>query len=299
MQCPQCQFEWSPPPAQCPNCNAVTLAPTQQKSSAEKSRTISKIRHWSPVGSILWGLFNIGFGVSSVSDNPLNIILVLLGIIQLAIGISLVATRPTKGGIIVEGFAFLLVGVWNISITISNSSHNSGSLIFLVLGICQLYWGGQLIFDSRQIGKLEAKKLNATTLTPEINSSVQPDAVTTMQDEKYSLHWKVRLALWLMCVVFLLAGLLFVIGSVAASKGKSHDDVTLLLCAILGMGSFSGSIATAYISISSQIPSWVSEKQQKEFERLFNNPGKFLLLVIVLSIPLLLVIAGALALLNS
>jgi hypothetical protein len=95
------------------------------------------------VGSVIFGVIAVVMGWLSVSENPLNIVLLLIGVFLLSEGTWLIVT-PKPKGMVVDGIALLLVGAWNIFVTVINLVNGGGTGgLFGVYGIFQIVWGIQ------------------------------------------------------------------------------------------------------------------------------------------------------------
>lgn len=94
------------------------------------------------IGSILFGIFALFWGFSSMGGGPLNVILVLLGFFLLAEGIWVLAA-PSPVAMVVDGIALICLGVWNILITLLSLAGGARFPLFAVVGALQIMWGIQ------------------------------------------------------------------------------------------------------------------------------------------------------------
>jgi hypothetical protein len=92
-------------------------------------------------GSMVFGVLAIVIGVTSLRDNPINLILVGIGMLLAIEGLWLVvAPRPI--GIIGNGVALVIVGIWNIAISAANAAAGQPGP-WPVIGLLQIGWGIQ------------------------------------------------------------------------------------------------------------------------------------------------------------
>ena len=105
------------------------------------------------VAEILFGLFGILLGASSVSENPYNIFLILLGCFMVVTGILFLIT-PRFCVSCADGVSFLCIGIWNLYVTVQNMpTGDSYSLFWGLLGLQQTVWGLRITsrYDALQV----------------------------------------------------------------------------------------------------------------------------------------------------
>ncbi|MCK5000190.1 MAG: hypothetical protein KAS23_11665, partial [Anaerohalosphaera sp.] len=121
------------------------------------------------IGSIFWGVIAIVMGFSSMDANAINAVLGIIGICLLVEGFWLFLSRA-KLALFIDGIALATLGIWNISISVheilmierySGDTHPPDSviratIIFLMIGISQIYWGVNSFRRYFRISKMPA-----------------------------------------------------------------------------------------------------------------------------------------------
>jgi len=107
---------------------------------ASDYRTMRNTLRSGGIGSVVFGVIGIAFGVAAMEENPVNAILVAIGIGLVLEGLWVI-TMPSPADFIAEGLALMTVGAWNILITIGNMQARDSLPLFGVIGAYQLYWG--------------------------------------------------------------------------------------------------------------------------------------------------------------
>ena len=72
------------------------------------------------VGGVIWGLINIGFGLTALDVADINIGLVILGGLMLLVGFQALK-KPSLGVLLAETIVALLLFIWNLGIFIYNT----------------------------------------------------------------------------------------------------------------------------------------------------------------------------------
>ncbi len=140
-------FEYQKAPV-CRNCLELLTGPQTSPENKEKKKEPDQTAQMykrlksGGIGSIIFGIIAIAFGLASAGQNPINAGLAVIGLFLLAEGIWLLAS-PQPIGLIVDGIALCVLGIWNMMITIYNTSHAGGGGGFAILGIMQIVWGIQ------------------------------------------------------------------------------------------------------------------------------------------------------------
>jgi len=109
-------------------------------------RMVRKLLRPAGIGSMIFGAFALLQGISSIEDNPINLILALIGGFLFLEGIWVLRYRTAKG-LLIDGIALMVVGLWNIPVSLFNISQGSGGghNLFIGLGVWQIFWGIQNI----------------------------------------------------------------------------------------------------------------------------------------------------------
>jgi len=133
-------------------------APLEELQRAADYLMLRKRLKGGGIGSIIFGVIAIVMGFVFMSEDPINVILVLIGIFLLVEGIWLLRS-PSPRGLLIDGVALCIIGVWNIVITIANIAAGAGGAAWAaVLGVFQLYWGFKSFGQSRRFATLAAGK---------------------------------------------------------------------------------------------------------------------------------------------
>jgi hypothetical protein len=123
----------------------VRAANLEELQHVSDYRTVRKNLRASGIGSLIFGLYGTVVGINGMQINPLNAVLALLGICLLVEGTyNIVAPMPVL--YVVDGVLLILLGVWNMLISILNSSAPGGSptgTFFPTIAVFQVIWGIQ------------------------------------------------------------------------------------------------------------------------------------------------------------
>lgn len=138
-----------------------TQSPFDELQKASNFRIVKKVLRSGGIGSILFGLIAMAVGFGSMNDNPVNAILGLIGVLLFIEGIWLVSD-PKPLGMIIDGIALMILGIWNIIITVANTSSGGGSGFFALLGVWQIIWGVQSFGRYGHFSKLPMQKPSDT-----------------------------------------------------------------------------------------------------------------------------------------
>lgn len=110
------------------------------------------------IASILFGALAVITGAMFISENPVNLILLLVGAFLFIEGTWLISS-PSPKGMFVDGIALWILGVWNIVVTIVNiSAGAAGGAWVFALGIFQIYWGFKRFGQYRRFSGIYLRK---------------------------------------------------------------------------------------------------------------------------------------------
>lgn len=110
------------------------------------------------IGSIIFGLVAIVWGLVSIEENPINAGLVLIGAFLLGEGIWLIRS-PRPSGVIVDGIALCILGMWNIVVGIAGVARWA-----VMLGIFQIIWGIKSFGQYHRFSYLSSQKPSEQSL---------------------------------------------------------------------------------------------------------------------------------------
>ena len=162
VQCSRCSevFTLSPPPPAAVQYNPYA-APGSEAAYAPagpsaidlaqviEHRKQRMMMRGAGTGSLIFGVLAIGMGAAMLSENPLNIVLILLGLYLCGEGIWLLAA-PGAAGLVAHGIGMLMIGSWNILITVLEAAAGGRVTKVAVLGLFQLFWGFQSFWQARK-----------------------------------------------------------------------------------------------------------------------------------------------------
>ena len=125
------------------------------------------------IGGIVWGVFNIVFGVVAIQATIINVGILILGVLMLGTGVQALR-NPSLGVLLTETIVSVLLFVWNVGIAVLNQievgTFEPRGLIFplIIAGVIGNYYRklGHLREEIASIdpGKIEAAKQVCKTL---------------------------------------------------------------------------------------------------------------------------------------
>ena len=159
---------------------------------AANFRTVRRLLRPAGIGSILFGVIAVGVGASTLREQPLNGVLLLLGLFLLGEGIWIVAS-PSPAGMIVDGIALIALGGWNILVTVVNASQGGGGgpHFFAVLGVMQIIWGFQSFARHRRFAALPMGQPSREAMAW-LDEAVKDLGATRPQDAPDCIEFRVK-----------------------------------------------------------------------------------------------------------
>ena len=111
------------------------------------------------IASIVWGVINVIFGANwMLSEDPLNIIVVLLGLTMIALGIYMLA-RPSSTGWYIDAAVFFTLAAWNLGNFALSAAAGTSKTFYpaLVFGVIQVGFAILMIFKGSKFGTMYNK----------------------------------------------------------------------------------------------------------------------------------------------
>jgi hypothetical protein len=123
------------------------------------------------IGAIIFGAIAILGGVTMLTENPINCILIMIGIFLLIEGIVVLA-MPSPAGMILQGIGMWMVGLWNFGLTILEVAAGMGWSFWGFLGVAQMVWGTQSFAGYKRLAD-GAEAASDESLTNEVELSMK------------------------------------------------------------------------------------------------------------------------------
>ncbi len=134
-----------------------TVEKIEELQKAADYHLVRRTLRWSVLGSIMFGLTAVGFGIASIKEDPLNVVMALIGAFLFIEGIWLIAApRPRR--MIADAIALGVLGVWNIGAATVLAREEFGTIIFAIVGAAEIFWGFQSFGRYRRFSDVSIEK---------------------------------------------------------------------------------------------------------------------------------------------
>jgi len=152
------------------------------------------------IGGIIWGIINIGLGLYSIKNNPVNSLLIIIGLLLIYMGLLSVKHRSIKL-FIMYGIMLIILAFWNIGITLLNFANTySLNKFWIYLGGFQFFSGITHLTNYRLIAQLPETKPSEefikiineyiTEITKNKHESKDFIEIKTIEPQSLLLHGK-------------------------------------------------------------------------------------------------------------
>jgi len=198
LQRPGSRWELAPVPAAAPGI-ARPGAPGVREfpglfelKKAADSRMIQKMLLPAAIGSIIFGIIAISFGMEiGIFVHPIKIILAFIGMALIIVGIwCAAASNPLA--LRVEGIALAILGGWNILVVIVNLSYGvKGMIWFMLVGLWQITWGIYNIKRSKYYYYLSGMTISQESLQ-ELNNIADSISQAPVKEDESMIEFQVK-----------------------------------------------------------------------------------------------------------
>ncbi|MBN1810133.1 MAG: hypothetical protein JW909_13790 [Planctomycetes bacterium] len=119
------------------------------------------------IGGIIWGMINVGLGISYITDDPINFIVIVLGLLMLTVGI-VALVKPARAALLLESISAFLLFAWNVTAFIMNivtgAEPDARGLVFpLIIAIAFMVQYFRLSHISELIDTIPAESVKQAT----------------------------------------------------------------------------------------------------------------------------------------